>query len=49
MNTATYQIIIFMHFGLYGGEGGGLYGGEGGWWWGGGGLRSKIIITNLMT
>lgn len=46
MNTATYQIIIFMHFGLYGGEGGGLYGGEGG---GGGGLRSKIIITNLMT
>lgn len=27
MNTATYQIIIFMHFGLYGGEGGG--GGEG--------------------
>lgn len=41
MNTATYQIIIFMHFGLYGGEGGG-----GG---GGGGLRSKIIITNLMT
>lgn len=47
MNTATYQIIIFMHFGLYGGEGGGLYGGEGGG--GGGGLRSKIIITNLMT
>lgn len=46
MNTATYQIIIFMHFGLYGGEGGGLYGSEGG---GGGGLRSKIIITNLMT
>lgn len=41
MNTATYQIIIFMHFGLYGGEDGG-----GG---GGGGLRSKIIITNLMT
>lgn len=37
MNTATYQFIIFMHFGLYGGEGGG----------GGGG--SKIIITNLMT
>lgn len=30
MNTATYQIIIFMHFALYGGEGGGLYGGEGG-------------------
>lgn len=44
MNTATYQIIIFMHFGLYGGEGGGLYGGGGV-----GGLRSKIIITNLMT
>lgn len=41
MNTATYQFIIFMHFGLYGGEGGG-----GG---GGGGLRSKIIITSLMT
>lgn len=49
MNTATYQIIIFMHFGLYGGEGGGLYGGEGGGGWGGGGLRSKIIITNVMT
>lgn len=30
MNTATYQNIIFMHFGLHGGEGGGLYGGEGG-------------------
>lgn len=27
MNTATYQIIIFMHFGLYGGEGGGGGGG----------------------
>lgn len=40
MNTATYQFIISMHFGLYGGEGGGG---------GGGGLRSKIIITNLMT
>lgn len=42
MNTATYQFIIFMHFGLYGGEGGGGGGG-------GGGLRSKIIITNVMT
>lgn len=47
MYTGTYLFIIFMHFGLYGGEGGGLYGGEGGG--GGGGLRSKIIITNLMT
>lgn len=41
MNTATYQFIISMHFGLYGGEGGG--GGGVGW------LRSKIIKTNLMT
>lgn len=41
MYTGTYLFIIFMHFGLYGGEGGG-----GG---GGGGLRSKIIITNLIT
>lgn len=29
MNTATYQFIIFMHFGLYGGEGGGGGGGGG--------------------
>lgn len=43
MYTATYLFIIFMHFGLYGSEGGGGGG------VGGGGLRSKIIITNLMT
>lgn len=29
MNKATYQFIIFMHFGLFGGEGGGGGGGGG--------------------